>query len=109
MQQRTLFPFGLGSRGRCDRNRIVVGVTRSTMAVAVRISTRAKQSLEAQITEAVGADVPGDVFDIEVCGNKFFPGWSVYPKEARRDRRRTTDSNMNFFRAGLPYHLNYFL
>ena len=69
MLKRALFPFSFGSRCRSNRYGIVVGVTRRAVAIAERIATSAKQSFQTQVAQAVGIDVPSDVFDAEVRPN----------------------------------------
>src|SRR5215813_9087307 len=109
VQERTLFPFGLSSRGGSDRDWIVVCVTCRTMTVAVWVAARTKQSFEAQITETVSTYVAGDVIHIEICGNEFLACWRIHTKETWSDRRRTTDANVNFFGSCLSNHLHYLL
>ena len=69
MLKRAFFPVSLGSRSRRDRYRIVVGVARRAVAVAQRIAASAKQPFKAQVTEAVGINMPGDVFNADFIGN----------------------------------------
>src|SRR5262245_2340777 len=82
MCERSFFALGFGSRCRRDSDRVVFAVTGRAVPIAERIANRSQQSFLAQVTKAVGADEPGDLFDRKIRGNQLFLRRSVHSEKA---------------------------
>src|SRR5262249_57215693 len=85
------------------------GVAGGAIGGFLAVAAGLLHSFERQISKRIGADVVTNFFDRLVGGDQFFSGGSIYAVKAWRNRGRARDAHVNFGRAGIANHTDYFL